>query len=241
MRTNDSFVNWHVCLFWAVGAVATRERSIRRADGEPGKSSGHTEAHCYRERSTDATGKAYRCQTGKSLFLQHTDSLRCSFMLPIMLSFVCLFFWLGGSWKDSRLIFVALSLDHSSAVVYLVSGVNDNATSISSVTTRWFSLSFFLSKTLFSPSAQIHESVFYLKFPSSCVSVTSGSRTPSLTTGWCCSLQSCFRREAHVEVSHCSNTNRRPHTLKDTRTFLIRHTDKRGILVQLLACWTPRR
>lgn len=52
-----------------VGAVATRECSIRCADREPRKGSGHIEAHCYRERSAHATGKTYRCQTGKSLFL----------------------------------------------------------------------------------------------------------------------------------------------------------------------------
>lgn len=55
--------------------MAPRECSIRCADGKPGKSSGHLEAYCYRERSTNATGKTYRCQTGESLFLQNTDSL----------------------------------------------------------------------------------------------------------------------------------------------------------------------
>lgn len=40
---------------------------------------------------------------------------------------------------------------------------------------------------------------------SSCV--FSGLQTPSLTTDWCCSPRSCFRREGHVEVSQCSDTN----------------------------------
>lgn len=45
--------------------MATGERSIRRADREPGKGSGHAEAHCNRERSTHATRKTHSCQTGK--------------------------------------------------------------------------------------------------------------------------------------------------------------------------------
>lgn len=54
-------------VFWLL-PVAARERSIRRADWKPGKSSGHAEAHCDRERSADAPGETDRSQTGESSF-----------------------------------------------------------------------------------------------------------------------------------------------------------------------------
>lgn len=47
------------------------------------------------------------------------------------------------------------------------------------------------------------------------LSLSSGLPTPSLTTGLCCSLRSCFRRVVPVEVSHCSHNSGRPQTLKD--------------------------
>jgi len=53
------------CLLSACGAVAPRERSVRRAEREPGQRSGHAEAHRLGERSPDAAGPAGCCQTGE--------------------------------------------------------------------------------------------------------------------------------------------------------------------------------
>lgn len=55
-----------------------------------------------------------RTQTPWTLFM-NLNVLCCIFRFIFSL-----FFSLGGSWEDSRLIFITLSLDHSSAVVYLV-------------------------------------------------------------------------------------------------------------------------
>lgn len=88
-RTNDSFISWRVCFLVWVWTVATRERSIRRADRKSGESSGHIEAHCYREWSTHATGKTYCCQTGKSQFLQNIKYYGYYWsVIPVILSLV---------------------------------------------------------------------------------------------------------------------------------------------------------
>lgn len=52
-----------------VAAVATRKRSLRRADRKPGEGSGHAEAHRSRERGTHAARKTHCCQTsGRHLY-----------------------------------------------------------------------------------------------------------------------------------------------------------------------------
>lgn len=52
-----------------------------------------------------------------------------------------------------------------------------------------------------------------------CISVSAGLQTPSLTTDWCCSLQSCSRKEVHVEVSQRGHhTNRNSHVLAKSIT-----------------------
>lgn len=87
---------------------------------------------------------------------------------------------------------------------------------IPSVSARWFwffltTLTFCVHRNNIWVSLRVNPPLFHSLCP-----VSSGLQTPSLTTDWCCSPPSCSRREAHVEVSPCSNTNRRPHTLKDT-------------------------
>ena len=65
--TASAFFPLHfTCLFLGVYviSVASRECSIWCADGKPGKSSGHTEAHCHGERSPYASGETNCCQTG---------------------------------------------------------------------------------------------------------------------------------------------------------------------------------
>lgn len=81
--TRSSFNNrtWMLCVVWMwVGAVATRKRSLRRADRKPGKGSGHAEAHCSRERRTHATRKTHSCQTSK----------RSSYCLAVQSVYACL-------------------------------------------------------------------------------------------------------------------------------------------------------
>lgn len=89
--TRCSLINLAWVLGWmGVWAVATRKCSIRRADGKPGKGSGHAEADCYGKQSTNASGKTYRCQTSKST--QCLDVIiNATFYLQAFFC-VCLFF-----------------------------------------------------------------------------------------------------------------------------------------------------
>lgn len=162
-------------------------------------------------------------------------------IVHVVICILCLFFWLGGSWKDSRLIFIALSLDHSSAVVYLVSGVNDNATQ--SYPQAWLTdFLFFLTlqNLIFSKRTDVWICVLFevSHFVHLCVlrfaNAFSYYGLVLLTTelfqeGGACGSESLLE---HQQTP--SHTQGRSH-------ILIRYTDKRDILVQWLVCWTPRR
>lgn len=128
----------HVTCVFLGPAVASRECSIWRVDRKPRKGSGHTEAHCHRERSTHATGEAHRCQTGPGCFCRTCNECNETSSGHLSSNFVlCMVFSIGKSWEDSRLIFIPLPLDHSSPLVYLV---NKGLTSVTYLTFYPFSV-----------------------------------------------------------------------------------------------------
>lgn len=180
--------------------MAPRECSVRRADREPGKSSGHLEAHCYRERSTNATGKTYRCQTGESLFLQNTNSLdiihepKCVMLyIQVYIQSVLFIRRIVGRFETY--------FHHTFAGPQFCCGLFGKITS--SVITHSGQ-----------PVLQVFTHInlcFSLHVDQHCIILClSGLLMPSLTMDWCCSLRSCFRREVHVEVSHCLQRKQMP-------------------------------
>lgn len=123
-RTNESFV-MSVCLVgWEQWLPESARYDVLTGNQE--KALATLKRIATENGAPMPLGKLIAARQVTDSFFRASNSLNIIHVCSQLCLFMSCFFQLGRAWKDPRLIFIRLSLDHSSAVVYLVNGVNDD-------------------------------------------------------------------------------------------------------------------